>query len=210
MFTNYLKIAWRNLIKHKGYSLLNISGLAVGIAAVILVFVYVQDETGYDTIHPQHELVFGIGEEFTTDEGEKFKLPSAPSGWANLLKEQVPGVVETLRVFGPGYPHSIRNPEDNKTILTQDSEIFLVDGSYGKVLHFPLLYGNEEQVLSEPNSIVLSEKVAERLFGSIDVVGRTLEIKNLFIAKEYANLKGTGVMKNYPNNSHIRPDYLLS
>ncbi len=210
MFKNHLKIAWRNLIKHKGYSLLNITGLAVGVAAVILVFVYALDETSYDTVHSQHELVFGMGEEFTTEEGEKYKIPAAPSGWGNLLKEQVPGVVETLRVFGPGYPHSIRNPEDNKTILTQDSEIFLVDGSFGKVLHFPLLYGNVDQVLSEPNGIVLSEKAAERLFGSIDVVGRTLEIKNIFIAEEYAGLKVTGVIKNYPNNSHIRPDYLLS
>lgn len=210
MLLNYLKIAWRNIITQKGYSFLNITGLAIGLAAVILIFIYVQDETSYDTIHPDYQNLFGIGEELTTEQGEKFSIPAVPSGWAQLLKERVPGVVETLHVSLFGYPHSMRNPENDKTILTQDGEIFMVDPTYGKMLFFPLKNGSKQDVFSQPNSIVLSEKAAKRLSGSTDIVGRALEVKNIFISKEYTNLKVIGVMDDYPSNSHIRPDYLMS
>ncbi|WP_422082903.1 ABC transporter permease [Ulvibacterium sp.] len=210
MVINYLKVAWRNFIKHKGYAVLNISGLAIGLAAVILVFLYIQDEKSYDTMHPDSNTLFGIGETFIDDNGEKFDIPFVPSGWAQLLKERVPGVAGTSHVLLYGYPHSVRNPEDDKTILTQDGEIFMVDQSFAEILHFPLLHGNREEVFEQPNSIVLSEKAANILFGSTDVVGQVLEIKNIFISQEYANLIVTGVVQDYPSNSHIRPDYLIS
>ncbi len=210
MVINYLKVAWRNFTKYKGYAVLNISGLAIGLAAVILVFLYIQDENSYDTMHPDSDTLFGIGETFIDDNGEKFDIPVVPSGWAQLLKERVPGVVGTSHVLLYGYPHSVRNPEDDKTILTQDGEIFMVDQSFSEMLYFPLVHGNREKVFERPNSIVLSEKAANILFGSTDVVGQILEIKNIFVSQEYANLIVTGVVQDYPSNSHIRPDYLIS
>lgn len=206
---NWLKIAWRSFKKSKVYTSVNIFGLAVGIAAVILIFIYIQSETSYDEIHPNAGSLFGIGEKYTTEEGETEIIPGIPSGWSKLIDEQLPGVNESSRITAFGYPHSLRNPKSNKAILTQDGEIFLVDKTFPDMLYFELVNGDTKTLLSNPNSIVLSEKAANRLFGSTDIVGADLQVKNIFISKEYSNLEVTGVFKDYPGNSHIRPDYLM-
>lgn len=209
MLRNYFKITIRGLARQKGSAFLNIIGLAAGLASVILIFLYVQDELRYDTVHPAPGNTFGIGHEYTNEQGNKTARPYAPSGWAQLMKEQLPEVIEILRYSTLGYPYSMRNPDQDKTLLTQDGEVFLVEQTYPHVLYFDLLQGNPDKVLSNPNSVVLSETAARRLFGSTDVVGRLLEMKHTWITDEYLSLKVTGVIKDYPDNVHMRPDYLI-
>ncbi|MEM9671657.1 MAG: ABC transporter permease [Bacteroidota bacterium] len=210
MLKNYFKVALRGFAKQKGYAFLNILGLSIGLASVILIFIYIQDELSYNTMHPAPYQTYGIGDEYTNEQGEKSKFAAAPSGWGPMLKEQMPEVLEVFRYLSMGYPFSMRNPETDNVLLTQDGEAFLVESSYPEVMHFPLVQGNREAVLANPNSIVLSETAARRLFGSTDVVGRQLDMKHVFITDEYINLEVTGVMKDYPGNSHMRPDFLLS
>ena len=209
MILNYLKIAWRILIKNKGYSFINIMGLATGLASVILIFIYIKDELSFDTVHPATSLTFGIGEEYTSEDGEKAKYPAVPTGWAQLMKDQMPEVVEIFRYVAFGYPYSMRNPEEDKVLLTQDGEVFLVEKSYPEVMYFPLLQGNKEEVFSQPNSVVISASAARRLFGEVNVVGRQLELKHIFINDDYISLEVTGVIQDYPHNVHMRPDYLI-
>ncbi|MEM6841777.1 MAG: ABC transporter permease [Bacteroidota bacterium] len=209
MFRNYFKVTIRGFAKQKGSSFLNITGLAVGLASVVLIFLYIQDELAYDTVHPAPDRTYGLGEVYTDEQGEKATYSAVPAGWAQLLLEQMPEVEAVFRYFSLGFPYSIRNPEADQTFLTQDGEVFLVEASYPEVLHFPLLYGSKDDALTQPNSVVLSEKAARRLFGEVDVVGRMLEMKHLFITDEYINLTITGVMEDYLGNSHIRPDYLM-
>ena len=209
MFRNYFKVALRGFAKQKGSALLNVIGLAVGLASVILIFLYTQDELSYDTIHPAPSLTFGIGEEFTDEQGEKEIYGAVPSGWSQLLKEQMPEVTDVFRYLSLGYPYSMRNPEEDKTLLTQDGKVFLVEQSYPQVMYFPLLQGNRDKVFSQPNSVVLSETAAQRLFGDTDVVGRQVEMKHIFITEQYVSLAVTGVMKDYPSNVLMQPDYLI-
>ncbi len=210
MIKNYFKVALRSFARQKGSALLNIIGLAIGLASVILIFVYIQDELSYDKVHPSPEQTFGMGEEYTSEQGEKEKYPYVPSGWAQLMKEQMPEVVEILRYFSIGYPYSMRNREEpDKVLLTQDGEVFLVEKSYPDVMYFPLLYGNREKVFSNLQSVVLSETAAKRLFGAVNVVGRQVEMKHIYITDQYMSLEVTGVVKDYPGNVHMRPDYLI-
>ena len=209
MFRNYFKVALRGFVKQRGSAMLNIMGLAIGLASAILVFLYTQDELSYDTLHPAPSLTFGVGEEFTDEQGEKQIVPLVPSGWAQLMKEQMPEVVETFRYLSLGYPYSMRNADDDQTLLTQDGEVFLVEKSYPEVMYFPLLQGNRDNVFSQPASIVLSETAARRLFGEVNVVGREVQMKHIFITDQYVNLAVTGVMKDYPSRVHMQPDYLI-
>ena len=209
MFRNYFKVALRGFSKQKGSALLNITGLAVGLASVILIFLYIQDELSYDTVHPAPGLTFGIGETFTNEQGEQEIYGAVPSGWSQLLKEQMPEVTDIFRYLSLGYPYSMRNPEEDKTLLTQDGKVFLVEKSFPKIMYFPLLQGNPDNVFSNSNSIVLSETAARRLFGDTDVVGRQLEMKHIFISDQYVSLAVTGVMKDYPSNVLMQPDYLI-
>ncbi|RKN79410.1 ABC transporter permease [Ulvibacterium marinum] len=209
MFKNYFRVAIRGFIRQKGVALLNIVGLAIGLASATLIFIYVQDELRYDTMHPAPDLTFGIGHDFTNDRGEKSSRPTVPAGWGSLLQDQMPEVVDVFRYVYVGFPYSMRNPDSDNMLLTHDGEVLLVEKTYPNVMYFPLLQGDKNQVFSQPNSIVLSETAAQRLFGTTDVLGRQLGMKHIALTDEYIPLEVTGVMKDYPSNSHLQPDYLL-
>ncbi|MER3376360.1 MAG: ABC transporter permease [Allomuricauda sp.] len=209
MLRNYFKVAWRNALKSKGYTILNVVGLAIGIASVILIFVYVLDETSYDTIHPAPKLTFGLGEVLTNDQGEKSTLPVAPTQWTKLMKEQIPEVNEILRFVAFGYPFNMKNPENDNVLLTHDGEVLMVEKTYPEVLYLNLLQGNKATIFEQNNAVVISESAAKRLFGDINVIGRTIELKHVYVSNEYVGLKVSGVMKDYPSNSHLKPDYLI-
>ncbi|WP_282163234.1 ABC transporter permease [Ulvibacterium marinum] len=209
MLKNYFRVAIRGFIRQKGVALFNIVGLAIGLASATLIFIYVQDELRYDTMHPAPDLTFGIGHDFTNDRGETTSRPTVPTGWGSLLQDQLPEVVDVFRYMHIGFPYSMRNPESDNTLLTHDGEVLLVEKRYPNVMYFHLLLGEKDHVFSQLNSIVLSETAAQRLFGATDVVGRQLEMKHVFLTDEYIPLEVTGVMKDYPSNSHLQPDYLL-
>ncbi|WP_422080535.1 ABC transporter permease [Ulvibacterium sp.] len=209
MFKNFFRVAIRGFIRQKGVAVLNIAGLAIGLASATLIFIYVQDELGYDTMHPAPDLTFGIGHDFTNNRGEESSRPTSPAGWGSLLQDRMPEVVEVFRHMHLGFPCNMRNPDNDNRLLTLEGEVFLVEKTYPKVMYFPLLQGDKDQVFSQLNSIVLSETAAQRLFGATDVVGRQLEVKHIALADKYMPLTVTGVMKDYPSNSHLQPDYLL-
>ncbi len=211
MLKNLFKVAVRNFARQRGSALLNVLGLAIGLSAAILIFLYLQEELSYDTVHVDPAHTYGIAVEVTDEQGEKNQYGSAPAGWAVRLKEQFPEVEAIFRYIAPGFPHSIRNQEEDKVLLTQDGEIFWVEETFAQVMHFPLLYGNAKEAFAKPNTMVLSERAAQRIFGETNVVGKRLEVKHIWMTDgQYADLEVTGVMEDYPTNSHIRPDYLLN
>ncbi len=209
MFKNFFYVAIRGFIRQKGTSLLNILGLAIGLASATLIFIYVQDELTYDNMHPAPDLTYGIGQDFTNFRGETAPRPTIPPGWGNMLKDQLPEVAEVFRYMHMGFPSNMKNPDRDDALLTEEGTVFLVEKTYPNVMYFPLLQGDKDHVFSQLNSIVLSETAAQRLFGTTDVLGRLLEMKHIALTDEYIPLKITGVMKDYPRNSHLRPDYLL-
>ncbi len=192
MFKNYLKIAIRNLIKRRTYSIINISGLAVGMAVSILILLYVREEMTFDSYHVYKNQIYRIQRDpFCT---------LAPS-FAPLLENELPEIEHLVRITQFGFPVTFNN---NRFF---ESRIFCAEQDIFKVFTIPLLKGNSENALNDPFSIILSESMAEKYFGTTDPME-----KNLLIALSDNNnvpLKITGIMKDVPRKSHLHYDFLV-
>ncbi len=190
MVKNYLKIALRNFFRHKGYTFINTVGLAIGIACCIMIMLWVQDELSYDRFHENAEDLYVA----TFSNGSKV----TPTALAPYLKAEYPEVIRTSRYSMQG-----------KDLLKyKDKDIYqeggvMVDPDFLKMFTIPFLKGNPETALDGPNSILLSEEVARKLFGTSDPIGQTL------IYHTRVDLKVTGVFEDYPSNSHMQFLYIL-
>lgn len=197
MLRNYLKIAYRNFIRNKLHSTINVFGLAIGLAAAILIILYIKYELSYDKFHHESEKVYRIWSEVTMPDGSKTNAPASSGYVAPLLTEQIPGIEHIARV----------RPLDNEKIRVDDQlftkEIYYVDSSFLKILTFPLIKGNPDEALKKPNSLVLARDVAENFFGTTDVLNKTIKLNGHSVTI-------TGVMENVPANSHIQFDVLGS
>lgn len=202
MFRNYLTVAFRNILKHKFFSLINIAGLVIGMSCCLLLFVYVQDELSYDTFHKDYQQIYRIalhgrigGQEMTTSNSS---LPVGPA-----MKAEIPGVEEFLRLkfatVGAGY--AIRY-EDK--VFTEE-KVILADSNFFTFFNFPLIQGDPKSVLNEPNTMVVTEQFAQKYFGTLDVVGRMLVVGN-----DRKAVKITGVATEAPSNSHFHYQAVIS
>jgi len=191
MLKNYLKITWRNIKNHKVYSFINILGLAVGMACCILILLWVQDELSFDKFHANYDRICS-----THPELEDTKYYSNPLAMGPLLKEKHPEISTVVRY-------------SSRTWLTQyGDKIYsesgaLVDEDFLQVFSFPLMEGNPETVFSSRESIVLTKRTAEKLFGSEDPIGKSL------LMNSRAELIVTGVLQDIPDNSHLQFDFLV-
>ena len=190
MFHNYFKIALRNFLRHKGYTFINAAGLAIGIACCIMIMFWVQDELSYDRFHENADDLYVT----TFSNGSKV-TPTALSGF---LKTEYPEIIRTSRYSSQG----------RDLLKYRDTDIYqeggvMVDPDFLKMFTIPFLKGNPETALDDPNSILLSEEVAQKLFGTSDPIGQSL------IYNTSVDLKVTGVFKDYPSNSHMQFLYIL-
>jgi putative ABC transport system permease protein len=199
MFKNYLKIAFRNISQHKGYSFINIFGLAVGLAALVLILLYVQYEFSFDRYHEKADQIYRIaikwGEFFGEDTTESVltPMPLAPT-----LKAEFPEVLSAVRVQSYGET-AVSYGEKNFL----EKRFFFADPDILKIFSFPLLQGDPETALKDPNSIVLSGRMAKKYFGSENPLGKVL------VCNGQDPLKVTGVMKDIPANSHFVMDFVI-
>src|SRR5690606_30764990 len=198
MIKNYFKIALRNLWKRRGFSLLNISGLAIGLTAGFLILMYVGFELSYDNFHTKGDRIYRVVSdiEINSKENEANK-----PDWATppVLASQFPEIQSMARVLY--LPLTVRN---NHLKFKEDNAI-AVDSSFFEIFDFELLSGNKKEVLKNPFSIVLSETASKKYFGDENPVGKSLRI----LDKSF-QAKVTGVMKDIPGNSHIKADMILS
>jgi putative ABC transport system permease protein len=198
MFWNYLKITWRNIKRYKGYSSINIIGLAVGLACCILILLWVQDELSYDRFHAQTDDLYRAVTEFHKTEPAAHYWPvCAPL--APALKEDYPEIIKATRLRRLGRGQLIKYGD--KSFL--ESQVCLTDPDFFEMFTFPLVQGDPASVLSNPNSLVITEEMAAKYFGLENPLGKTLNINN-----EY-DFSVTGIMKNVPHNSHLQFDFLL-
>jgi putative ABC transport system permease protein len=190
MFKNYLKIALRNFIRQKGYMFINVAGLAIGVACCIMIMLWVQDELSYDRFHENADDLYAA----TFSNGSTV----TPTALSDFLKAEYPEVIHTSRYSGQG-----------RTLLRyKDKEVYqeggvMVDPDFLKMFTLRFLKGDPEKALDDPNSILLSEEVALKLFGTSDPIGQTLTY-NISL-----DMKVTGVFEDYPTNSHMRFLYLI-
>ena len=199
MFTSFFKVAFRILVRDKLNTLINIFGLAIGLAFSIIIFLYVYQETSYDRFHRDADRIFRVGIKGKISDN-RFNHAVTPAPLAEALKHEIPGVENSVRVarFGAWLVRrgDVRNNEDN---------IIFADRSFFSVFSFPLLSGNADDVLSKPNSIVLSRSKAITYFGNDDPVGKLLRIEN-----DSTYYRVTGVMEDVPENSHMHFDMVGS
>jgi putative ABC transport system permease protein len=203
MLKSYLKIALRNLARHKGYAFINILGLAVGIAASVLVILYVVDELGFDRFHANADRIYRITADWSNKGDSKIHQLGTPWILAKTIREKYPQVEALTQITGPLGDVVIRKGD----LALKETEVFAADDSFFDVFSFPLVKGDPRTALREPNSIVLSESLAAKCFRAEDPLDRTIEIQ---ITGEKVVYKVTGVMRDVPRNSHFRFEMLVS
>ena len=197
MLKNYLKIAIRNLLRHKTFSLINILGLSVGIACTIIIFLYVKYELTYDSYHSDSERIYRIARVLkrqNTEEG--FAAINTPSG--PTLRDIYPEVESMFRIR-KGRMSQFRT--DNNRYMEED--FHYADSSILEILHLPLLEGNPSTALDRPFTAILSEKASEKYFGEENAVGKTIMVDTFLY-------EITGIMKNIQGNSHLQFNILFS
>lgn len=199
MLRNYLKIARRNLSKHKFYTLLNIFGLSLGLASCLLISLYVIDEIGFDESFSNSERIFRVNADIRFG-GADMELSVVPDPLAFTLKNEYPQVqqVTRLRENGSQLVHRLNSIENLK-----EDRIFFADSTFFEVFSLPLIAGDPRKALVEPNTAVISERNVKKYFGSEDPIGKTLVLHN------QVSYKITGVMQNMPDRSHLRDLNLL-
>ena len=192
MFKNYLAITVRNLLKHKGYTLVNILGLAVGMACCILILLYVQDELSYDRYHDNAHRIYRVVD------GADTKTPPL---LAPVMQQEFPEVLDFARIRSP-YGVWMMAYGDK---IFYERRVFWADASFFDFFSWRLLAGDSKTALAEPFGVVISEATAQKYFGREDPMGKIIHADQGF-----ADLKVTGVMQSTPPNSHFKSDFLVS
>jgi len=209
MIRNYLLIALRNFQRQKLFALLNMFGLALGLASSILIFLYVSDELQYDVMHPHYKNTYRLGVTFTNREGQEFDNTTSPGFLTRQLKDTRPEIELISRVNYIGYPTSLHHKATDKIILTE--EIKWAEPNFNQIIDFHLIKGNGEKIFENHNSIVLSETGARRMFGDADPIGEIITVKHNFATNgKEIDVTVTGVYRDFPSNSHFKPKYILN
>jgi len=203
MLKNYLKIALRNLARHKGYAFINIMGLAVGIAASVLVMLYVVDELGYDRFHENGDRIHRITADWSNKGDSKIHQLGTPWILAKTIRDKYPQVEALTQITGPLGDIVLRKGE----LALKETEVFAADASFFDVFPFPLVKGDPRTALRDPNAIVLTEALAAKVFGKDDPLGRTVDVQ---VFGRRTPQRVTGVMRDVPRNSHFRFEMLVS
>ena len=196
MFLFNLKIAYQNLIRNKGYSFINISGLALGMACTLLLLMWVNHEMSYDKFHEKDKQLFQIVN-WQTYSGQEYGWSSIPGKLVNALKEEIPEIVRATNCdsWGDNSLVVINGIKNYENIKHTDADFF-------KMFSFPLLKGSPDRVFADPFSLVISEKMAEKYFGDKDPIGQVVQLDT-----EY-ELTITGVLKDLPSNSVFKFDLI--
>ncbi len=198
MVKNYLKIAWRNLLKYPSHSLINIVGLAVGMACFLLILFYVKDESSYDKFHRDYEQIYRVTEVNYSDGGETM-LANAFSAIGPALDQDFPEIDDFVRITFEEY--SVANGPER---TYQESRFAYADSTFWDVLDFKLLEGDPKKALAGPFSLVITESMATKYFGEEDAMGKVLRVDDRF------NYQVTGIVQDIPRNSHLQFDFLAS
>ena len=209
MFKNYIKISLRNILKYKVYSLINILGLAVGIACFVMLMLWVNDELSYDTFHENSENIYRIVlVDKTTETHSKYAVAAAPI--TPGLKEEFPEVKSFTRfIIPPGRDALIEIKESEQKFY--ENNIAWGDKNVFEFFTFNLISGNAESVIDKPGQVVLTESTAKKLFGNENPVGKSITLTMRF--RESGDKRDylvTGVMKDIPSNSHLKFNMLCS
>lgn len=197
MINNYIKIAWRNLLKNKAFSSINIIGLAIGMAGALLIALWLQNMLSMDRFHMNGDRLYVISNR-DMNQGQMWAWVNTPKIMGPTLKKDFPDIEKFTRY---DQFNNFLTTYNNKKIVSQ---VAFVDPGFFDMFSFPIVKGNKNKLLQNANSVVLTQKFAETLFGNSDPVGKTIKIDSVNLVTVDA------VLQDLPNNTSMQFDYLLS
>jgi putative ABC transport system permease protein len=198
MFKNYFKTAWRNLTRGKGFSLINIAGLAIGMAGATLILLRLQNEISFDKFHTNKDRLYEVYGLSAGTDGKSVAIPATSQPLATAIKQDYPEVEAITRV-----------KDINSFLFTANDKSFtgisgnFVDPSFLQMFSFPLIEGNKDEQLKNVYSISITQKLAKKLFGNEKVIGKIIRIDSV------NNFTVTGILKDLPANTRFNFEYLL-
>ncbi len=199
MLKNYLKIAYRNLVKNRIYTAINIFGLTLGLTCCILIFLQVKDELGYDRFWKDHQQIYRVAlERVYPDHINLYAI--IPDGFAQVFKNEIPEVEDATRLFGGGnFANTVLVGED----VYEEKQVVFADSNFFELFPLRLLAGDVNTALYKTNALVLSEKTARKYFGNKEAVGKLIKLNG-------QDVEVTGVMEDLPTHSHMNFEILAT
>ncbi len=196
MIRNYFKIAWRNILRNKGFSTLNIVGLSIGMAATTLILLWIVYELGVDQFHEKKDRIYEVYNNHPIN-GEIWSWNTTPKIMASAIKQDYPEVESVVRV---NWTSTFLFSIDNKKLKANG---VIVDNDFLNVFSFPLIKGNIISIFNEVNSVVITEKLSKKLFQEEDPIGKIVKVDNT------DNFTITGVLKDLPSNTDFEFEFLI-
>ncbi len=199
MFRNYLTVAVRHLNRRKGYSFINVTSLALGIACALLILLYIRDELSYDRYHEKADRIFRVISE-ERDGGQVVRTAEVMMPTAKFMREDFPEVEDMVRFIPPGNAWMIKYGDQGY----YERNFYLADSSVFNVFDVPLLAGDPRTALAGIDQVVLSQSIARKYFGDENPIGKILDAEGSF------HFEVTGVMRDLPGNTHLGFDILAA
>lgn len=196
MLKNFFKTAWRNIVRHKTYSIINFVGLTCGLTLALLIFAYVRSELSYDKFHTNSDRLYRFG--YTVPNG--LQIASVPPPIAVTLKEFFPQVEEVARVYGRNVSISM----EDETTAFEETNVFFADSAFTKMFTLEFVKGNPARALYDKYTVLINEEMATKYFGDKNPIGESL----IFSGRH--PFKVIGVVKDFPENSHLRFNMLAT
>ncbi|KPL06273.1 hypothetical protein AMJ86_09055 [bacterium SM23_57] len=198
MIRNYLKTAFRNLVKHKAYSAINIIGLAVGVTCCFLIVLYVITELGYERMHINRDRIYRVATEFNYG-GQTLHIAPTITPLGTVIAEDIPEVVSAVRITPVA--NALIGVGENRF---REKYFCFVDSTFFDIFTFPLLAGDPKTALRDPFTIVISPEIAHKYFGDDDPIGKVLSFENQF------DFTVTGVLNEIPDQTQLKSDFYAS
>ena len=200
MIKNYFKIAWRNLLRYKGFSFINILGLAIGLACCILVTLFIKDELSYDRYNKNAGDIYRVVKDFVNDDGSRLPDATTPPAIGPAIQKEIPEIEQVVR-FMPGWGGKFYVRNGEKRFI--ETNLYRADSSIFDVFTFQFLQGDPNTALKAPDAIVLTESMAKKYFGNENPINKILEVD------AWGPRMVTAVIKDIPENSHFDIDLLM-
>lgn len=200
MIRNFFIIAWRNLLRNKIYSFINIAGLSFGLTCAILIILYTKDEVSYDKFHSKGDRIYRIVNKHFNPDGSVDRAGGSTGYFHGpAFASRIPDMAAMVRLQS-----DVRDVKKGSEVIRE--EVMNVDSNFLETFNFPLLHGNAATALDDPSNVVISEELAEKYFATTDAVGKTFDFKTREGFKTYTV---SAVSKKCPQNSSIKFNVLL-
>jgi putative ABC transport system permease protein len=217
MIKYYFLLFFRNILRQKLFSGINLLGLTAGIVSTLLIYLYVQHEMSYDRFHENADRICRINQTFIWGENNDHQFSSTGPGVAYALLAEIPEIKEATRIHPPGNALISYTDVKNEVHAFDEGGVLAVDSNFFKVFTFPLTKGDRESALRNPNSVVMTESAAKKYFGTEEPIGKLLQVSNVVTDENFSNttlnpptaFQVTAVVKDPPNNSYIDFDMLI-